>query len=215
MQSGGSSCLRTACLEDERYLFGNIIRLAEEVSIPLLFLENVRAFSSAKGTAQPQSQTLLGSWPKRGLMLHGSVYQLPKPVRPISVKDFSASHGAQSQRLWLTPVKTDSKFCHKTGDFANIVSQTQALSDGSITNRLNADWLETLMGWTADAENKALRFPGFPKGHGASQHDQEPLRIVQKADTTNRAKRVAMIGNGVCPQQAALAYNCLLGNLSV
>ncbi|MDE1161915.1 MAG: hypothetical protein PW792_08205 [Acidobacteriaceae bacterium] len=122
-------------------------------------------------------------------------------------------------RNWSTPLKTDSKFCLTTGKFTNIVSEVQGHSDGSSTNRLNPAWAETLMGWPIGWTNASVpvtcAFPGFPKGQGDEQHDYEPSRTIHKDHCTNRAKRIAMIGNGVVPQEAALAFTHLLnGNKS-
>ncbi len=241
--------------------------------------------SPRRKTQQPPSQTLLGSWPKQGLMLSGVVYQPVKLAPRTNEKDSSASPGepwltpnvmdklnprskesleTYQQRnrpgrtscptlreqvvygknwstpvkmdhnepwklnpkahstsvikeihLWSTPLRTDSKFCLSTGKFTNIVADVQSHSDGSYTNRLNPAWAETLMGWpagwTSTASDTKLSFSGFPKGQGDSQHDHEPPRTIHKDDCTDRAKRIAMVGNGVVPQQVTLAYRHLLG----
>ncbi|MFC6644152.1 hypothetical protein ACFQBQ_00805 [Granulicella cerasi] len=116
-------------------------------------------------------------------------------------------------RNWSTPIKTDSKFCLTTGKFTNIVSQVQELSNGSPSNRLNPAWCELLMGWPigwSSTSACARTFPGFPKGQGDEQHDYEAPRTIHKDQCINRPKRIAMIGNGVVPQQVALAFTALM-----
>ncbi|CAN5467724.1 hypothetical protein BH10ACI4_BH10ACI4_25130 [soil metagenome] len=68
------------------------------------------------------------------------------------------------------------------------------------------------IGWT-DAKNECEEtFVGFPKGQGAEQHSYEPARTVEKSTAANRVARIAMIGNGVVPQQGAIAYRRLIEN---
>ena len=116
--------------------------------------------------------------------------------------------------FWHTPLKTDSKFCLRTGKFSSVVSQALDFSDGAFTNRLNPEWAETLMGWPVgwtSTDPLQSNFPGFPMPQGVAQHDYEPPRVVHKdVFGKQRAKRIAMVGNGVVRHQAALAYRRIL-----
>ena len=147
-------------------------------------------------------------------MRDGNVYELKKQALRTNASASFASPGDGTQKNWATPIRNDSKHCLSTGGFASTTSNVQALSDGSSTNRLNPAWAETLMGWPAgwsSAETSAtLQFSGFPKGQGSEQHPYEASRTIHKDSCPGRAKRIAMIGNGVVPQQVTLAYKRLL-----
>lgn len=201
------------------------------------------------------SQTLCGSWPKRGSMLLGSVFAPTKPKsKPrTKEKECSSSPGeqpAQSKnwttpqkhdsseatrissartsvpaevRKWGTPRASDSKGVGPKGsssqvhsnDHGYLIGQVEEHEDsGKNLHRLNPAWAETLMGWPvgwSDPSNACRStFQGFPKQQGPVQHSYEPSRTIHKDDCPNRAKRIAMIGNGVVPQQVKTAFGRLL-----
>lgn len=96
----------------------------------------------------------------------------------------------------------------------HLVAQVEEFADTQKEHhRLNPDWEETLMGWPvgwSDATKPCVGiFPGFPMGQGYEQYAYEPARTVHKDHSLGRTKRIGMIGNGVVPQQAELAFYLL------
>lgn len=87
-----------------------------------------------------------------------------------------------------------------------------AYQEGGTGGSLNPDWVETLMGipkgWTdleADSVHNHYDFPAPP----GLQKDWEPPRLTTRKE--HRVNRLKACGNGVVPQQAALALRLLLG----
>lgn len=88
-------------------------------------------------------------------------------------------------------------------------NENKTLASGT----LNPAWVEILMGWPigwTDPVNPCPGiWPGWPAGMGPNQFTFEPPRIAPKGSVPNRAARVKACGNGVVPQQAALALSII------
>ena len=65
------------------------------------------------------------------------------------------------------------------------------------------------IGWT-DPTRPCGAFPGWPMGQGYEQYDYEPPRTLSRKLMTGRTARIKMIGNGIVPQAATMAYVKLL-----
>jgi hypothetical protein len=93
-------------------------------------------------------------------------------------------------------------------------AQVEEIADGGRKDEsLNPDWEETLMGWEigwTDPTKPCDAFPGWPMGQGYEQYDYEPPRTLPRKLMSGRTARIKMIGNGIVPQAATMAYVKLL-----
>lgn len=96
----------------------------------------------------------------------------------------------------------------------DLTNQVTAVTEDRPTGTLNPAWVEILMGWPegwTDTANPCPGiWPGWPAGMGPYQHDHEPPRIAPKGSVQGRVARIKACGNGVVPQQAAMAFGILL-----
>lgn len=123
---------------------------------------------------------------------------------------------------WTTPCATDGhtvylpRHAGAKGTQLNVHTEAVNCTPGAKENReqLNPAWEEILMGWPegwTDASKPCTEvWQSWPAGQGPFQYAYEPPRTVPKGSCPNRVARVKMVGNGVCPQQAEMAYTLLL-----
>jgi hypothetical protein len=125
-------------------------------------------------------------------------------------------------RAWGTPRAQDCKGTGPKGTVSQLHrlkkgyldAQVEEIADGGRKDEsLNPDWEEILMGWEpgwTDPTKPCGTFPGWPMGQGYEQFDYEPPRTLPRKLMTGRTARIKMIGNGIVPQAATLAYVKLL-----
>lgn len=129
-----------------------------------------------------------------------------------------ANWDTPAARDFRTPMTAETAERRSLESSRGVPLEEQVMSGADRQNeRLSPDWEETLMGWeigwTDATKPCAGIFPGFPMGQGYEQYAYEPPRTVHKDECPGRTKRIGMIGNGVVPQQAEIAFYLLLSEV--
>lgn len=172
-----------------------------------------------KGDAKSSgSRSLDGSGAHAGTSLTAS-------VRPDREK-------AGEARLWATPNTIDRKGGTRRSEVEGRQSQLCHQAAPVVGQRLNPEWVETLMGfprgWTQPMRGgdlfgrmgslmpraqELLKEPRWPCGRPPKEHaglwpghSWEPTRTLRTTGN-DRRERLAWLGNAVCPQQAFGALN--------
>lgn len=118
---------------------------------------------------------------------------------------------------WPTPAARDSKGSNSakhlsTGHHINQLANKVKLN--KTEGKLNADWVELLMGlpigWTDInvAKEDIESWQGWPAAINVEQYAYEPPRVI--VGQKNRAKRLKALGNGCVPQQVYLVFAAIV-----
>lgn len=130
---------------------------------------------------------------------------------------------------WATPAARDFRHPNAADGASRAKREAECPASGDqlpnqIGGALNPAWTCLLMGWPIARRDDGswwcwtsfepapthAGFPGWPMGMGPYQHPYEPPRIAPKGSIHGRVAQIKAVGNGVCPQQAYLAYSLLL-----
>lgn len=137
------------------------------------------------------------------------------------VRSWGTPRKDEAKDSWATPASHDHHIGYqdrttgKAGTQINVHTQAVNLAGGKATGQqLNPEWEELLMGWPlgwSDPANPCAGvWPGWPMPQGPEQFEYEPPRTISKGTMPNRTKRVEMVGNGVVPQCAGMAFALLM-----
>jgi DNA (cytosine-5)-methyltransferase 1 len=131
---------------------------------------------------------------------------------------------SEQARTWPTPCATD----YKGRTIGGTGRLPDALEETARGHRLNAAWVEALMGWPVGwtepdgesmrgAADALLAAPRWPRGRPPADwsgpwpgYEWEPDRTETGPPTRGRPARLRACGNGVVPQAAAMALRAAL-----
>lgn len=136
-----------------------------------------------------------------------------------SLTDAVRPDRAKAGQVWPTPNGYDA---HNHGNSLtpSVIRRRAAGKQMNLSmevpGRLNPDWVECLMGlpmgWTGTGLHSMAPIRLWPAYRDQEQHDWEPPRVVTGKPQRGRPARLRALGNGVVPQQAALAIRTALAH---